>query len=95
MMPGRQQTTVVCDCLCGDTDRLQSFRSLFNAERYFLSFFEGFESGSCNRPEMNENIFTAIFLGYKPETFGFIKPLYRTCCHITLPKKLKTNHAYR
>jgi len=65
---------------------LQTFRSLFDFELYFIPFVQRFEAITDNGFEVNENVFSALACD-KPIAFGRIKPLHRTLFHESLLAK--------
>jgi len=74
--------------LCDHTTGLRAFWSLFNFERNFLPFVQSFESVALDCRKMNKNVVSAVILREKAESFRFVEPLDRTCCHDLKPLKI-------
>jgi hypothetical protein len=70
--------------LGGNVSCLETLGSFFYLIGDRLTFAQGFETRTLYRVEMNEYVITAAVLGNKTKPFGFVKPLYCTCSHITL-----------
>jgi len=70
-------------CLEGNVGRLQALGTFFYLIVNRLTFAQGFEARALDRVEMYEHIIAAIVLCDKTKTFGFVKPLYCTCSHMT------------
>ena len=74
--------------LCGNVGSLEALRAFFYLKGDRLTFAQGFETRALNRIEMYEYILTTVRRGNKTKTFGFVKPLYCTCSHITFYLKI-------
>ena len=82
--------------LCsGDAGSLRPFRSILHLEGDRLAFSQRLETRVLNRAEMYKDICTAIILGDKTETFGFVEPLYSTCSHMTFYLEIIEQLVYR
>jgi hypothetical protein len=74
--------------LCGNVGRLEALRTFFYFKCDRLTFAQSFETRALNRIEMYKDILTTVRRGNKTKTFGFVKPLYCTCSHITFTLKI-------
>ena len=73
--------------LAGNVGSLQTLGTFFYLKVDRLTFGQGFETRALNCIEMYEYILTTVRRGNKTKTFGFVKPLYCTCSHITFTYK--------
>jgi hypothetical protein len=77
----------------GDLDiaRLLAFGAGRYVETDALTFGQRLETVGLNRGKMGEEIFATAVGGNEAKTFGIVKPLDATCCHILNLRKM-TGH---
>lgn len=61
-----------------DVDRSRSFLTLFDIERDFLTFVEGFVTVAIDRCVVNEYVFATFFRCDKAKALGCVEPLNRS-----------------
>ena len=61
-----------------DVDRSRPFLTLFDIERDFLTFVEGFITVAIDRRVVNKHVLTTLFRCDKTKTLGCVEPLNRS-----------------